>query len=66
MLYCINILIDFHALMFAGLIRGSFHSEGNFESSPSHGEVDPKADRKRVTIVLLTKWALCVLKLHCQ
>ena len=52
--------------MFAGLIRGSFHSEGNFESSPSHGKVDPKADRKRVTIVILTKWALCVLKLHWQ
>ena len=48
----------------AGLIRGSFHSEGNFESSPSYGEVDPKADRKRVTTVLLTKWALFVLKFH--
>ena len=54
--------MDFHALTFAGLIRGSFHSEGNFESSPPHGEVDPKADRKRVTIVLLLlKWALFVL-----
>ena len=59
--------MDFHALMFAGLIRGSFHSEGNFESSPPHGEVDPKADRKRVTIVLLlAKWALFVLKFRWQ
>ena len=58
-------IMDFHALTFAGLIRGSFHSEGNFESSPPHGEVDPKADRKRVTIVLLlAKWAFYVLKFH--